>query len=218
MLYLYGLREGPPLGAALLGIDDAPIEWLAGDGWSAATSAIAARPEVSAEHLAAHDDAARRAASGAAFLPARFGQVFAAPGAIGEAMTTRRDAIRAALESVRGCVQMTVRLFGAPRAPAPIEDSEAFGPGARFLAARRSAAAPPPEVQDLRRRLGQLVVAERWLASIAPGMLGTLAHLVRENAVESYRALIPAGPLGAARSVRLSGPWLPYAFAPAFEP
>jgi hypothetical protein len=48
--------------------------------------------------------------------------------------------------------------------------------------------------------------------------MGTLAHLVREASIDRYRAAIPEGPLGAVRSLRVSGPWLPYAFAPGFEP
>lgn len=220
MLYVYGLREGGASDEALQGFDGAPISWLLGQGWAAATATVAARPEASAANLSSHDQTARRAAAGAtAFLPARFGQVFADEPSLAEAIQRREASVREALAGARGCVQMTLRLFGAAAPLAPeTEPTAGLGPGARFLAARRAAAAPPPEVATLRHLLGDLVVAEHWQKSAASGLIGTVCHLVPAHALEAYRRALPRGPLGSVRTVHSSGPWLPYAFAPDFDP
>jgi hypothetical protein len=211
VLYFYGLRERAPRDTEPAA--HAGLTWLPGDGWAAAAKRVTAPPEPSPQSLRDHDETARRAAAGAAFLPARFGQVFDSAAGLARSVAAQEAAVREALALVRGCVQMTLRLFGTPPPAEPLPAAPGRGPGTRYLAMRRAAVAPPPEVVALRGFLGGLVRAERWLPGRNPGFLGTLTHLVPSESLDAYRRAV-AEPVGSVRSIHRSGPWLPYAFAP----
>ena len=177
-----------------------------------------AAPPISGEALRAHDLAVRGlAAQAEAFLPARFGQIFADRAALLDAVGPRTRAFAEALALVRGCSQMTLRWFGdsAPEAPTPVET--AGGPGAQYLARRRAELAVEhslPEVAAEHQRLQPYVRAERLRRGGAPGLIGTAYHLVADTDLARYRAELAQLPSRPELRLRASGPWPNYAFAP----
>lgn len=223
-LYLYALTragDGTPLGEGLAGeplrrLDAGPVAALLGE--------IAA-PAVTPEALAAHDAVVRRLAESLpALLPARFGQTVPDEPALRAWLEARERDVLDALALVDGCVQMTLRVFAGPDAPqgqplpeSPVPDD--LGPGARFLHARRQAAARAralPEIAPLREALRPYLRSERVERAAAPGrLLATAYDLVARGEADAYaRTVAETAPHLAGWKVTASGPWPPYAFAP----
>jgi hypothetical protein len=175
-------------------------------------------PAVTARNLRAHDAAVRRLARRVdALLPARFGSVVEGEAALREALRPRGAELSEALRLVAGCEQMTLRVFGGGRAPSPpaaVEPPRGLGPGARYLAARLRARRVP-EIEPLRRALGALVRAERAERHATRPLIASVYHLVPRGRARAYRAALlrTRRDLGSV-TVRASGPWAPYAFAP----
>jgi len=168
-------------------------------------------PALTPENLAAQDAVVRRL-SASAVLPIRFGEKVQDEEELCKLLKPRSSDLIAALERVRGCEQMTLRVFGEP-APLP-EPVEQGGPGTRYLEARRreiERAHSLPEIEPLLERLRPLVKAERIERKEQGRLLGTVYHLVRKEDVPAYKE--------AAKDdrVTLSGPFPPYAFAPGLE-
>lgn len=143
-----------------------------------------------------------------AILPVRFGTIVAAA-ELRRIVRAHLDEIRAALDEVRGKVQMTVRIVG--RAPASPALSEMSG---RAYLERKAAGIPlPRRAQRFLDAVQPLVARERREAG-AGGLLATVYHLVARENVESYMHIVSrmrhGGPL-------VSGPWPPFAFTPRWS-
>ncbi len=168
-------------------------------------------PALTPENLAAQDAVVRRL-SASAVLPIRFGEKVQDEEELCKLLKPRSSDLIQALERVRGCEQMTLRVFGEP-APLP-EPVEEGGPGTRYLEARRreiERAHSLPEIEPLLDRLRPLVKAERIERKEQGRLLGTVYHLVRREDVPSYKEAANDD------RVTLSGPFPPYAFAPGLE-
>jgi hypothetical protein len=227
ILYLYALVDGEPsgsLGAPLgEGIAGEPLHLLPRGGVAAVAGALPARPNPDRETLERQDAVVRRLAERfGAILPARFGEAFVDETALAGRLDPRELEIAAALALVRGCVQMTLRVFGEPE-PA-LEVESAGGPGTRHLAARRRQrewAHSLPEIDPLRAALQPLLRAERIERhGGAPGpLVGTAYHLIPRAQAAAYLETLEAarGRIGG-RRVAVTGPWPPYAFAPESVP
>jgi gas vesicle protein GvpL/GvpF len=221
-LYLYALLAGEPAGPALAGLAGEPLRFLPCGGFVAAVGEQPAAPKVSAAALAGHDAAVRRLAERvAALLPARFGGWLPDAAALVARLAPHAAEVAAALALVRGCVQMTLRVFGEPLPAAAVraEPPRAGpGPGARYLAARRQALARErslPEIAPLTAALAPLLRAERLERHARGRLLGTAYHLVRREDAAAYGETVAgAAALLGGRTVAASGPWPPYAFAP----
>jgi len=171
-------------------------------------------PPLTPESLAAQDAVVRRL-SGAvsALLPIRFGETVRDEEELRKLLQPRGPALAEALAKVRGCEQMTLRVFGNPDPPPP-EPAEDAGPGTRYLEARRrevERAPSLPEIEPLLDRLRPLVKAERIERKEQGTLLGTVYHLVRREDVPAYKEA------SIDRRVTLSGPFPPYAFAPGLD-
>jgi hypothetical protein len=174
---------------------------------------------VTPEALAAHDAVVRRLAGRfEALLPVRFGQHVQDERDLATLLGPRSRGLAEALERVRGCEQMTLRVFGDPDpVPEPPEPDHG-GPGTRYLEARRREAERArslPEIEPLRESLQPLLRAERIERREQGQLLGSVYHLVLREDVPAYLAAVRGaeGHLGG-RRVTVSGPWPPYAFAP----
>jgi hypothetical protein len=145
-------------------------------------------------------------------LPVRFG-AWIDERELNEVVRIRKAAIQAALNLVRGRVQMTVRFRAAP---APLlEDSPNLaavgGSGTAYLQARRNAERMlPAEAQAITSAVRDLVVAERASPSSRRSQ-PTLYHLIARDSVAQYRAATAAL---RSPALSISGPWAPFAFAP----
>jgi gas vesicle protein GvpL/GvpF len=224
-LYLYALLAEPPA-TVTLGLAGEPVRLVSCDGVLAAVGEVASAPPLDAPSLRAHDAAVRRLAEvSEAILPARFGSIAIDERRLCEGLRDRARELAAALETVRGCDQMTLR-FSSTETPSPAEaegpaaepEGPAMaGPGTRYLAGRRAALGDPrrlPEVARVLDALAPCVRGERLERHDRPPLLASAYHLVPRDGIEAYRAALAAAAERAAVRVRASGPWPPYAFAP----
>jgi hypothetical protein len=222
-LYLYALA-GESLGVDLgEGLAGEPLRWAGAGGPGAIVGEVGEKPAVTPEALAAHDAVVQRLAGVIpALLPARFGQTVPGEPDLLAWLSTRRKELEEALELVDGCVQMTLRVFAGPDAPeevaTPEPPDESLGPGARYMQARREAAARAralPEIAPLREALRPLLRAERVERAASGRLRATAYDLVKRGEAETYaRTVAEAAPHLGVWKVTATGPWPPYAFAP----
>ncbi len=223
MIYLYALVDEEPSGPLGEGIAGEPLHVVPHSGLAAVVGDLPDRPEPDRETLERQDAVVRRLAGlFGAILPARFGETFADGSALASRLHPREREVAQALALVRGCVQMTLRVFGEPDLPSePAADpvDPLGGPGTRYLAARRreiERAHALPEIAPLREALRPLLRAERIERHEGGGLLlGTAYHLIPRDQTDAYRAAVDVerARMGR-RRLAASGPWPPYAFAP----
>jgi hypothetical protein len=221
-LYVYALAGGPftPFEHAghRIGFED-----LQG-GVFAAVEPRSAPPALSeAELRVQHEIAVEIARRADAVLPARFGS-FVPRVELDRIIDLRRDAIREALDLVKGRAQMTIRVLGdaGQAAAVPTGKSHATDrPGTAYLRDRQAAVRSklPPDVEAaLNGAVRHLVVSVR----AEPGVGTTLArlyHLIERGSEQAYRqALAPAVDALSGTTVLTTGPWPPFAFAPELWP
>ncbi|HEY0558040.1 MAG TPA: GvpL/GvpF family gas vesicle protein [Thermoanaerobaculia bacterium] len=222
-LYLYALVDEEPTGPLGEGIAGEALCFVPG-AISAVVGDLPERPTPDRETLERQDAVVRRLAGCfGAILPARFGEAFADEHALAVRLEPRAAEVAAALALVRGCVQMTLRVFGEPAIDPEAGVEPAGGPGTRYLAARQKAverARSLPEIDPLREALRPLLRAERIERHEAGGpLLGTAYHLIPRDQAAAYLDVLEAGrPSLGGHRVAATGPWPPYAFAPEPAP
>jgi hypothetical protein len=224
-LYVYAVVSEAPAGEPPAGLAGEPLRVAACGDLLVAVGEHDVRPRPAADTLAAHDAAVRRLAGRVeALLPVRFGEWVRDERELADRLAPRQRELAEALEKVRGCEQMTLRVFGDPGDPGEPEereeaetDDDASGPGTRYLAARRrelERARSLPELEPVRTALLPLVRAERVERRSGGSLLGTAYHLVSREDLPAYRQILDETRLAAGRRLVASGPWPPYAFAP----
>ncbi|MFL6261349.1 MAG: GvpL/GvpF family gas vesicle protein [Thermoanaerobaculia bacterium] len=224
MIYLYALVDEEPSGPLGEGIAGEPLRLFSQGKLMAVLGEIPERPKPDRATLERQDAVVRRLAEVfGALLPARFGEAFADESALANRLAPREREVADALALVRGCVQMTLRVFGEPEIRPEPEAAPSGGPGTRYLAARRreiERAHSLPEIEPLREALRPLLRAERIERHEAAGpLLGTAYHLVLRGEAGAYlAALETAKERIGGRRVAATGPWPPYAFAPEAAP
>ncbi len=218
-LYLYAVVSEEPAGPLGEGLAGEPLQVRSCGGVLVVTGEQPTRPVLAAATLSAHDAAVRRLASQVpAILPARFGEWVSDERQLADRLSPHRRELAEALERVRGCEQMTLRVFGEP-APAPTGIADDAGPGTRYLTARRKElewSRSLPEIAALLEALRPLLRDERIERRAAAPLIGTASHLVSREDIPAYRSTVDGTEHGGRRVV-LSGPWPPYAFAPRMD-
>lgn len=214
VLYVYALVDGEPSAPLDEGIAGEPLRLAPLEGLAAVTGDLQAPPRLDRETLQAQEKVTRRLADlFTALLPARFGEHAPDEATLSARLAPRAAELTRALELVRGCVQMTLRVFGEPD-PIPEAVSGEGGPGTRYLAARLRARSLP-EIEPLREVLRPLLRAERVRRHDSGRLLGTAYHLILRPQTGAYLAALEgAKDRIAGRRVAATGPWPPYAFAP----
>ncbi len=152
-----------------------------------------------------------------AILPARFGALLD-PGELTRIVTLRHQQLALALDLVRNREQMTVRLIAA--VPEEVSAGRrmvpaAAGPGTHYLEERRTAAGYPlpAAAAKLTEAVRQLVVAEK----AEPGdgdVRAMLYHLIDRRSTAAYCRALFAAAATVEFSVKVTGPWPPFAFVP----
>jgi hypothetical protein len=209
-LYLYAV-VGAALSSGASGIEGEPIETLPVAGVWLAVGSLAQPPRPSLDALRAHDRAVRRLqALAEAILPARFGQTAEDAATLERRFAAAGESLRAGLERVEGCVQMTLRIAGLSP---PAELAAGERPGTAYLRARRRQVTGEgfdPAIDALRADCAVLVRAERVSWS-EEGRRLTFYHLVPRALLAQYTAAVDAHRAVLTR-LSPSGPWPPYAF------
>jgi hypothetical protein len=154
-----------------------------------------------------------------AIIPARFGTSMTEEELI-STLASRRAAFAGALSSVRGRVQMTVRVVAqrGSRKDGGHSISEASAAstsitGRDYLKARARAAEAArmvPGFEPVRDAVVRWVREERVEHR---GEVSSVYHLIPRAATEAYRRAVQASATAAGLRVIVSGPWPPYAFS-----
>ena len=154
-------------------------------------------------------------------IPFRFGTL-ATKEELDNYLDARRDALKAKLERVRGCVEMSVKIiWDRPWTEEP-PVKEADKPGTAFLAEKRrellgseARATEAKQIADwLEERLRDVVRERTVQTNTTEKLLVTAAHLVERGSVEQYREAVKNATLERPELHFLaSGPWPPYSFA-----
>ena len=219
-LYVYGIIDADPeeLGS---GLANEPLRTVGNGPVRAIVGGLSEPPRPEPSTLTAHDATVRRLADRIpALLPARFGQWLPDERSVTDWLEAHHRDLSEALAQIAGCVQMTLRVYGASvqedQAPDPPVSG---GPGTQYLAKRRQEFERErslPEIAPLRDALRPLLRAERIERPAAPGRLrATVYDLIAREATDDYsRIVAETAPRLEGFRVTASGPWPPYAFAP----
>lgn len=216
-VYLYALLGAVPSCEAGAGVCAERLRVVPLGELVALVGDVAEAPAPTAVMLRAQDGVLRRLAGVVdAVLPVRFGTLMADDAALAEALAPRGPQLARALALVSGCEQMTLRVWGEVTAAAPAPAAEGV-PGTRYLVGRRRArewAYHVPELEPVRRRLGDLVRGERTRRHDRPPLLATVQHLIPRGAAGRYLEEIDAARDGLKPwRVSVTGPWPAYAFS-----
>jgi Gas vesicle synthesis protein GvpL/GvpF len=214
MLHLYALATHPARLPGVAGIEgshlrsvrvapevDALVSEVSATGAAATEAAILAHAAV-VEELARHNDA---------LLPARFGAGYGGEEALAEALEGRAAQVRDALERVRGCVELGLRVF----ADTADERSPNGSSGRAYMLRRLDQVRSSERIAaDVHEALGAEARESTSRVLASPQLLLSSAYLLPTHAVDSFRAALN-------RTERrhpeltfvCTGPWPPYSFA-----
>jgi hypothetical protein len=173
-------------------------------------------PAASPETLRAQDQVIRALAARAdAVLPMRFGTCFENETALQNRMVRfTAEHLRTALARVRGCEQMTLRLFRADAMQAhPATATPRTGTAYLEQRAAALASSLPELLEPLRRALTDIVRDELVDATKRPPLIGSAYHLIAQGDAPRYHDALAVASMPANVTVRATGPSPAYAFA-----
>jgi Gas vesicle synthesis protein GvpL/GvpF len=204
---LYAITDdpGPPLP------DVGPLRLVRTDGL-AGVCTPAGETDYSAEAFWRHEEVVEALMADRDLLPVRYGTRLEDEGAVARAIGERRAELAAALDRVRGAVELSVRVMTTSTRQAAPPPGQATG-GAEYLRLKARADAS----RDRAVRAVHDPLSEVARASIEgrarPQELLRAAYLVERDAVESFAAAVAR--LQEATpdlSILCTGPWPPYSF------
>ena len=208
MIELYAITDdpGPPL-PDVAGLRLVPFDGLA------AVCTPASEAEVSPETLWHHEEVVEALMADRDLLPVRYGTRLDDEAAVARAMEGRSGELAAALDRVRGAVELSVRVVAAGGTPSPPDPPETTS-GAEYLRVRAQAEASH---DDVARALHE-PLAERARESTEgrphPPELFRAAYLVERAAIDSFVAEVGRlQSVSAGLAILCTGPWPPYSFA-----
>ncbi len=209
MIYLYAITEPDIPAPDGNGLDDQPLEVLDGGQVAALISRHDGRTfEPDPETLWRHDEIVERAMSNGTVLPARFASTFADTDALLEALAREEAELRRALDEVRGCVELAVRVSlpssdrSTPRDGREYVASKLLGQQeTRFVAEQ---ALEPLAEHAVRSHRGALAGDSSTLSA---------SYLVRADEVPRFAERVrQLAQDHSELSLSCTGPWPPYSF------
>jgi len=154
-------------------------------------------------------------------LPCRFGTVFPGREELERVLARHKDTLAAALDRVRGHVELGLRVMGSLPQGEPDEERPAVS-GRDYLLNRqrreRQRGAAERLADEIELPLGTLCRCQTRRILPAPGVLFTGAYLLPNNQLDPFRRAVQE--LGSGRrQFRLlcTGPWPPYHFVPNLQ-
>ena len=227
-LYVYCLATGiHALRHPVRGIAGGEVRLLNAGDFSVVVSDFAGeKAPVSRENVVAHAAVVQSTLEHTTPLPFRFG-VVVTPAQLESFLTARHDALKARLDLVRGCVEMSVKVIsnsndGNGRRLEEESNTLEDKPGTVFLLEKRrelrGSEARAAEAQALaswlQTKLGEVVRDTRVETNLTDKLLLASAHLVERGVVEQYRARLKSARLERPElNFLVSGPWPPYSFS-----
>lgn len=207
MIELYAITDnpGPPLPevAALMAV---PIDGLA------AVCAPASESETSAETLWRHEEVVEALMADRDLLPVRYGTWLEDEAAVARAVGGRREELAAALDRVRGGVELSVRVIAAGARPDQASAAKATS-GAEYLRLRADAEASRERTAHALHEPLSALARASVEGRPRPPELFRAAYLVERHAVEPFAAEVARlQGANAGLSILCTGPWPPYSF------
>ena len=226
-LYAYCLAEGVErLESPVPGISGAPVRVLKVENLSVLVSELDADSvPVTRENALAHAAAVRSVFDYTTPLPFRFGTVVTEQ-QLQSYISARRPALESKLASVRGCVEMNVKIIWqavAEKQPEPGDtNQDGAGAGTSFLAEKRRqimgdehrAAEATKISTSVHDALSSFIREELVTLRPAERLVLSAAHLIERSKITQYRDRVAE-----MRHKKpelhflVSGPWPPYSFA-----
>lgn len=213
VLYVYAIVDSPAAPAAP-GLHGAALRRVESGPLAAVVSEHERAPEPDEETLWAHEQVVEELMAAATVLPLRFGSSVERTEELTALLAERRSAFEAALERVRGAVELGVR--------AELPEPAATNPPRRPGSPRSGTAYLLERAQRERREREAVDVVHRPLAALARRSAPLrpadphrfkAAYLVEEGALEAFGARVAElnAELAGVR-VSCTGPWPPYSF------
>jgi hypothetical protein len=208
VIELYAITDhpGPPL-PKVPQLKAVPIDGLA------AVCAPAGDGEVSPETLWRHEEVVEALMADRDLLPVRYGTRLEDEAAVARAVEGRRDELAAALDRVRGAVELSVRVVATGTPPGGPAATEA-GSGVEYLREKaRVEASQEHMVRALHEPLAALARASVERRPRPPELFRA-AYLIERDAVERFAAEVAVvQDANAGLGILCTGPWPPYSFA-----
>ncbi len=227
-LYVYCLAAGiDALPHPLRGIAGSEVRLLKVGNFSVVVSDFGGeKAPVNRENVVAHAAVVQKALEHTTPLPFRFG-VVVTEAQLESFVTARHGALKARLDVVRGCVEMSVKVIssannGELRRVDEQTSTLADKPGTMFLLEKRRELlgneARTAEAQAiaswLEAQIGEVVRETRIHTNLTDKLLLATSHLVERGVVEQYRTTLKSARLERPKlNFLVSGPWPPYSFA-----
>jgi hypothetical protein len=211
-LYLYALVERLPARwrPPTVGIGDASVVPRRVDSIVVLGSLLDAVPPASPRTLTLHQAVVASVADAVAVLPLRYGVAIPATGLV-DWLAAHGRAVTAALASVRGCVEITVKLLR-------LDGATAKPPSGRDHGDDASLHRHDHELRALADTLAERAGVSRWQyqpSSRAGNVAASAAFLVARADVPAFLARIaPVASHAAGVAVVPTGPGVPYSFVP----
>jgi hypothetical protein len=212
VLYLYALSARPTTAPDVLGLDGTLLAVERVGELDAVVSDLD-RSRVEPTESAVLDHARvvdGLAAANEAVLPARFGRGFEDAAALRSAVAERAEDLQRALEQVRGCAELALRVLAPADGAAPPAAS-----GRDYMRARLDERRRTERLADeLHEPLAAIARAATKSVGAGSELLLSAAYLVPRGAIDDFNARVAE--LGADHpdvTLACTGPWPPYSFA-----
>ena len=211
MIYLYAIAEGLTALPAVTGIDGAPLSRRTHERLDLVVSEHGdGTLEPTDERVLAHGRVVEALLEQTdALLPARFGRAFSGDEGLNAAVAAHASEIREALDRVRGCVEVGLRVL-RPVEPPPVAAS-----GRDYMQEQRARAAAAERLaQEIHEPLAGLARSSANVTAPTSLLLLSGAYLIDPAEVARFRERV--GELEAEHaqlSFACTGPWPPYSFA-----
>jgi hypothetical protein len=209
VIALYAVTDHPTPPLPGLGA----VRAVASGDLAAVVGPVATR-EVTADALWEHERIVEALMDDRDVLPVRYGTCVPDEAAAARAVADNHDAFAASLESVRGAVELAVRVFPARSArPGPAPRPEPMT-GTEYLRARgRMAAEESDATAIVHEPLARVARAATVARVTRPGELLRAAYLVDRGGARAFSARVAEIQADTPRlRISCTGPWPPYSF------
>lgn len=224
MIYVYAILEACPTDVGdMRGIEGQPVRFVGRGALAAACSRHETAPIApTAQNVLEHERVVEQLVRRAVLLPARFATTFESEAAVQDLLWRHLAELTEALDRVRGCDELGVRVMRPPRAQ-PNDQGPMPQSGREYLLRRaaeeRTDAQFEREAETIHDRLSRLARGSTCRLLKTPASVLSGAYLVARGDTDRFRQTVHQL-AGQSPDLRLlcTGPWPAYNFAPVLKP